>query len=296
MNWVLLIVTGYFIIRKCGGPSVSEFVGKYLSPLGVGLFVNVSLFVVGYCVLVRLVAQIIEYFDKSSAETIEPDALNHCCLKINQEIEAHLIDVRQVSSGGKIQFVENHNFAVNVRLIVETLAEHMRESLKKSLKVKRKDLFISVYEIPESWDSDCKRDRLKYVTHYDPKRDLVGSMEIDLNDKRFKGYECVKCIKGKHISKLLLDCEDYKKAAAKSSPKRLKTLKHYAGFLLREGGEAVGFFNIEFHNHTYFSDEDDFYEYVETDLIAFKFLLEYQFLKRNLFRLLEKEINGAKND
>jgi len=54
--------------------------------------------------------------------------------------------------------------------------------------------------------------------------------------------------------------------------------------------ETLGFLNIEFHNREFFPDEIALKDFVENELIAFKCLLEYQFLKRKFFATVNSHL------
>lgn len=48
--------------------------------------------------------------------------------------------------------------------------------------------------------------------------------------------------------------------------------------------------NIEFHNKPFFSDEAQMLEFVEKEILAFKYLVEYQFLKKRFFSVVSQQL------
>ncbi len=54
----------------------------------------------------------------------------------------------------------------------------------------------------------------------------------------------------------------------------------------------LGFVNVEFHNKKFFQTEEEMQDYLESNLVAFKYLFEYQFLKRTLFRAIVSSITN----
>jgi hypothetical protein len=59
---------------------------------------------------------------------------------------------------------------------------------------------------------------------------------------------------------------------------------------LLAGDHLLGFLNIEFHNNKFFETEEALTDYIETNLIAFRYLLEYQFLKKTFFQAITTSI------
>ncbi len=107
----------------------------------------------------------------------------------------------------------------------------------------------------------------------------------------FADFACVKCVKSgqQYVSKL--SCEDY----AKGSGKRKKTVRHYIGFAVKAEDRLLGFVNIEFHNETIFNAQEDLDDYAEQQLMAFKYLIEYQFLKALFFQTLHQHLTDKKH-
>jgi hypothetical protein len=55
------------------------------------------------------------------------------------------------------------------------------------------------------------------------------------------------------------------------------------------GETPLGFMNIEFHNKLLFSDETQMLDFVEKEILAFKYLIEYQFLKKRFFSVVSQQ-------
>lgn len=121
--------------------------------------------------------------------------------------------------------------------------------------------------------------KLKYLLHFDPRRDIVKSKVIDLSGKDHADYECVRCLNAGGSTSFVSKKSDY----AVGDKKRHKTIKQYMGCKLCVGSSTYGFLNIEFHNHNVFTDSEEMEEFMLEHVIPFKLLLEYQFLKKKFF-------------
>ena len=199
-----------------------------------------------------------------------------CLQAMNNEITTHISkwDINQKPDITKLG--DQHSFDVNLRLISESLADHIEKSIS-SIRIRRKDLFISLY----SYDPSVHL--LTYELHFDPRRDFVKSRSIDLDKAEFENYECVKCMASSNSTAYVLNKKDYEKGSAD----RHKTVSQYMGCKLENGIHIYGFLNIEFHNHHIFVDEEEMRDFMEENIFPFKLLLEYQYLKREFFRRFE---------
>ena len=81
-----------------------------------------------------------EQFPPAKHSTVEPEEISDCISVMNKEILGHIkkccvepVDVTRLN--------EQHAFEVNMRVITEALAEHIRKSID-SINIKRKDLFL----------------------------------------------------------------------------------------------------------------------------------------------------------
>ncbi|MEP0072822.1 MAG: hypothetical protein ABJE79_08960 [Marinomonas sp.] len=268
----LLIASSYLMVKKAFDFSISGWLlNNALHQNGVNLYLYVSGAALIIAAAIKLLSILFESFPPSKHSIVEPEEISDCLQSMNQEILGHITKCNDGPANVK-QLSEQHSFEVNLRLITEALAEHIRKSVD-TIKVKRKDLFISVYRYDERDNS------LVYELHYDHKRDLVKSKLIDLSSEKYKGYESVKCFLSENSTSYVHD----KRAYTKGSSKRYKTIQHYLGCKLETNGHVVGFLNIEFHNGAVFTDEEAMQDFMEENIFPFKLLLEYQYLKHHFF-------------
>lgn len=276
-------VTSYFTVQKLFGLSLSGLITEFFNPnaaaaisAGIKWSAGSVLF---YTILARVAIFFIDAYPLVEAKSPEPKSLNQCVLRVNAEIEQHMASLDAADClVGHETFINEHRFRANIALILVNFSEHLVRSFPGVQKVKDKDIFISVYEVPSFHQKDWKVDYLDYVHHVGNKRDTAFSQRITLAAKPYSTYECAKAITNKEHVKFKWDCSDYTKGISKQ-----KTVKHYVGFRLSYNGKTIGFINVEFHNHEFFADEEKMREFVEKDMIAFKFLIEYQFLKKKFF-------------
>ncbi len=270
---ILLVASGYLIIKKAFDFSISGWLLKHaLQQPAVNLYVYVSGTLLVAAILVKVFAIIMQLFPVANLSAVHPEEISECLLIMNKEISNHLNKCDGEKAQNIKQLNEQHAFDVNIRLIVDALAEHIRKSID-TIKIKRKDLFISLYTF------DAEKGELQYELHYDPKRDLVKSKIIDVKSKKYKQYECVQCINSEHSTVYTLEKDSY----AKGDSKRYKTFSQYMGCKIETNGTVFGFLNIEFHNYQVFMDIEDAKDFMEENIYPFKLLLEYQYLKREFF-------------
>lgn len=270
---LLMAASGYLVIKKAFDFSISGWLlNNILHQAGVNAYVYISGILVVLALFVKAISLANNYFPISKHVNVEPEEISECLQVMNNEIASHINKCDGSSSPDIKQLGEQHQFDVNVSLISEELAEHIRKSVT-SIKIKNKDLFISLY----SYDEDINK--LNYELHYHPRRDLVRSKSIDLTDKAFEQYECVKCMNSCNSTAYVVDKNEYKKGGSK----RHKTFFQYMGCKLENHDHVFGFLNIEFHNYDVFIDEDEMQDFMEENIFPFKLLLEYQYLKRDFF-------------
>ncbi len=278
VNITLLSVGFYATLQKLFGISATNGIARVFSIDAAAVVKTALIFWVAYVCFAKLVLTYWDIFPASLTRQAEPDSINECTLRINDEIKRHILQVETNPPFASQNFIEAHQFDVNILIILENMAEHIAHCFKGS-KVKAKDVFISVYKVlhfeEQKWDVAT----LEYVRHADHKRFSVSSRTIPINDPRFGNYECIKTISTNAPVRIKADCSDY----AASPSNRHKTVKHYVGFRLEVADKTVGFINIEFHKHDLFSSDEKLKEFVETDLHAFRSLIEYQFLKKKFF-------------
>jgi len=279
---VILVCTFYLLVKKVLSFTITGWLlnNALHQPL-VNKFVYISVAIILLAVFIKIISILIKAFPVNTPETVEPEHISSCLQTMNNEIVEHL---KRCDSNGSMTFnnlTELHMLDVNVRMIINSLVEHIKESV--NIKLKNKDVFISLYK----FKTDTKE--LHYELHYDHKRDIVSSKIIPTCGrgaafKVFKEYECVKCINSANSTAYTLDKQQYQKG----NSKRHKTVRQYMGCKLEANGDIFGFLNIEFHNQDVFPTEEDMQDYMENNVFPFKLLLEYQYLKRKFFSQVEQ--------
>jgi len=272
-DMTILAASGYLMAKKLFGLSISNWLlaNAFHQPL-VNLYFYSSAIALSTAIGIKMIALLFEHFPPTKQAAVPPDEISDCLLVINKEILSHLKRLDPLVQADIKDLKEQHAFDVNIRIIVEALAEQIRRSID-TITLKRRDIFISVYSFDEV--QKC----LLYELHYDSKRDIVNSRRMCLDDERYRAYECVKCINQGVATAYVLDKSRY----AKGHSKRHKSVKQYMGATLGLNDHLFGFLNIEFHNHFLFTDEDEMQEFMEGVVFPFKLLLEYQFLKKLFF-------------
>lgn len=272
---IILGATVYLMIKKSIGFSVSGWLlaNAFQQPL-VNIYVYASAFLLVIASFSKVIILYFDYFPSSNHSFVEPDELSDCLYRMNSEICNHLDKCTKGEPENIKTIYEQHGYKVNLALIIGSMAENIRKSVR-NIEIKKKDLFISLY----SYDDTLSE--LQYLLHYDPKRDLVESQKINLNAEKYIEYESVKCMKSPNATVFVLNGKD---DYAKGVSKRHKTIQHYLGCKLYSGNQLYGFLNIEFHNNSVFSDEEEIQDFIEEHIYPFKLLLEYQFLKKDFFQ------------
>jgi hypothetical protein len=240
--------------------------------------------VCSYAALMKAALMVVLAFPATRVRDTESENFTLCCGAMNNEIAQHLVRITSFPSTVQGGFLQNHNFERNIGLVADSLAKHMLSTLSG---ISKKDLFVSVYKVPNFESLDAPRESLRYVCHYPERRDAVVSTEIVFSDGVFKKYECVQCIQGTGRTRLVADCVNYYKSASK----RHKKIRHYIGMRIQSGQTLLGFLNIEISNTTCFSSEDEMASYVEENVLAYGYLMEYQFLKRCFFHAVHPHLH-----
>lgn len=199
----VLIASCYLMLSRATDLSISAWLlENAFQPPIVELYVFCTALLLIVAIVFKLIILVLDYFPPLSYSFVEPDQISDCLFRMNSEIADHIakftlgppVDVRSLP--------EQHGCRLNLALIVDSLAEHIRRSIS-NIKVKKKDLFISLYEY------DDEKGSLEYVLHYDPKRDLVESRSIDLAANKYERYECVKCISSTNTTAYVLSRSEY---------------------------------------------------------------------------------------
>jgi len=275
---VILTASAYLLVKKGFGLSISGWLlNNALHQSAVNVYVYISGVILVLAVLVKVLSLIFLHYPATKHSAVEPEEISECLQVMNKEILGHIEKCDSCIPPSLRKIREQHSFDVNTRLITESLSAHIMKAIT-TIKVKRKDVFISLYTYKESDSS------LTYELHYDPRRDLVKSKYIDLNDGAYSDYESVKCIKSSASTSYVLE----KKKYAKGNIKRYKSLEQYMGCKLETNGLVYGYLNIEFHNNAIFVEEEEMQDFMEENIFPFKLLLEYQYLKKEFFHRFEK--------
>ena len=283
VNGILLALALLISIQKITGFKLDQYLAFIITPAAIGGLKSISVWIVVYAALVRIITHFLEACPPLDKIAQEPERISECILNINQEIKRHLSEIEEDAQKASFSFTKSHNFDVNVAHIIGSLATHLKQAFAH-LKIRNRDLFISIYQMK---DFDCNPEAsgvLQYLTHWDPQRDAVFSKSVELSNGKFKGYECVKAISQNAGTVILLDCSKYKKSRNSRGD-----IKHYVGMQLQHGETPLGFMNIEFHNKLLFSDETQMLDFVEKEILAFKYLIEYQFLKKRFFSVVSQQ-------
>jgi hypothetical protein len=269
----LAVLGGYVVARNGLGIHISDMVpGWLLQPLLKYGLLYVAFGVLIVALVVKVVVCYLDHYANGKTIHVDPYEMAICISTINDELSEHLERRagQVVPIGG---LLGQHKFKRNIVKIVASLANHIQRSCSEISDVRR-DVFISVY----SFESTAAKPEglLKYICHYDPIRAVVLSKEMDLSDRKYKDYECVKCISANQSAAYLIDGSEY----AIGHSERCKTIKHYLGCRLEICEQTCGFLTIEFHNNVIFNSTDELAHFLENHVYSFKALLEYQFLKR----------------
>jgi hypothetical protein len=284
VNGILLALASYISLQKIAGFSVDPYLSWVMTPAAKSGFKVICIWGVVYASALKILFHFLDAFQPLDKIKQEPERINACLLNINKEIKRHLTEIEEDPDKAIPTFTKSHNFDVNVAHIVDCLANHMKQAFA-NIKPKNRDIFISVYEMKSSESDPDALGSLHYLAHWDPQRDTVFSMSIDLGQSKYKGYECVKAITQKQGTVSLLDCTKYKKSRNRGD------IKHYVGMQLQHQEDTLGFLNIEFHYKQFFSDEAQMLDFVEKEILAFKYLIEYQFLKKRFFSVVSQQFN-----
>lgn len=284
VNGILLAASLYMALQKLGNFSASPYLQAFV-PLPLLGYLKVTFYwSIGLASVSKIVTYCVEYSLPPVANTQEPEKISECMLGINQEIRRHLADIIASPDAAIATFIRSHNFEVNVAHVVSSLADHLKKAFAH-LKVKNRDIFISVYQTKDISEEDPSKVTLLYLSHWEPKRDVIFTKSLEVGKTKFKDYECVKAILKRKSSVTLLDCGSYKKTQNSRGD-----IKHYIGLQLEHENVVLGFINIEFHNKTFFNEEIAMQDFLEKEVLAFKYLIEYQFLKKRFFHVVRKHL------
>lgn len=270
---IIIGASGYLLTKKAFDISISGWLlENALQQPAVDAYVYLSGATLVAAIILKMSSIVFVHFPAVKHATVEPEEISECLLVMNKEIFGHISKCDSSDPPCLREISEQHSFDVNIRMVAESLAEHIEKSVG-AIKVKRKDVFISLYSY--DYENGC----LSYELHHDSRRDSVSSKVLCINDEKYAEYECIKTIKSSASASYVIN----KKKYAKGNSRRHKTLEQYMGCKLEMNGCVYGFLNIEFHNNPVFVDEEEMQDFMEERIFPFKLLLEYQYLKRNFF-------------
>lgn len=277
----------YLALKKTFGWSLSEWLNVFFQPSITSGMILILAWLCGYAAVSKVANMALLAYPGTRVRVSESEKMAQCCLRINNEIRAHTLRIEEAPGSARTTFRANHQFDVNVALVVDALFSHMLATLSGATK---NDLFISVYKVPSFHMAQQKPNELEYIVHYPESKDVVASKLIELQDGAFKQYECAKCLASNQLTWHVHDCSNYYRSATD----RHKNIRHYIGLkLFSRKGVVVGFLNIEFSNASFFASKKEMVKYIEENVLSFRYLLEYQFLKSVFFYTVEKDLAGV---
>lgn len=279
---IILLLYGFNYALIFFSFSLAQYIDLYFKP---ELTISISrLF--GLLLIFSLIGKIFQIISRrfpiTTTQAPNPKGVNHCLLNINNEIDEH---IREIVNNIKIDptlFKHAHKFETNIALCVLHMGEHIISCFNN--KLTQKDIFISIYKFENFEFNNTNSNKLIYITHFDSTRDIVSSREIDITNKKFESYECVRLLQANNKTLVKFDCSDYQKSNLRPN------VNHYFGFVISSNNIKLGIINIEFHNHSFFQSKEEMCDFVERYLLAFMCLLEYQFLKKRIFTNIQSRL------
>ncbi|MCF6252494.1 MAG: GAF domain-containing protein [Methylococcaceae bacterium] len=284
VDFILLIVPTYFIVKKTTKFSGSEFIKSIFQPKISEIIIDSLLVIVLYSLIAKLVLYTLDYFHK-----VEPPSLcfphYRCLLNNNKEIEKHIKGLKAGTFTLK-NIDKNHSYEENTQIIHRNFSEHLFASLKDS-EMGASDIFLSLFH-EENFRFDFENiEKFHYSSHYDPTIHETSTSVIEVNKKKFSSFAGIRAIKKKTV----VICHTIDKTSYDiGEEERRKSIKHYIGIPLRINGFVVGLLNIEFHNKIIFSSTEEMKAFYQKEIQAFIYLYEYQMHKKYLFQHLNDKM------
>ena len=284
VDFVLLMVASYFVIRKTTNFSGSGLPEGIFQPDAGGKIVEFLTYVVAYALAARLVIYCKDYFKVIDAPSL---GFPHyrCLLNNNKEIEKHLNELREdCFSLDKMD--ERHSYEENIQIIHRNFSEHLTSALKEK-KIGMSDIFMSLFHDKDFNFEFENRKIFDYSSHYDPTLYDTGTSQIDIGNSSYKDFAGVRAIKRKSpviCHKIGSNNYDIGKE------ERRQSIKHYLGVPLKINGSVVGLLNIEFHNKSIFSSAKEMKTFYQKEVQAFTYLYEYQLHKKYFFKHLNEQV------
>ena len=133
------------MLRELTGFSISRWLfDNVLHQNGVNLFVQISIVLLFIGVASKIFSIVMEQFPPKQFEMVEPEELMGCLSTMNRKMFG-LVNRSSSEPIDLTRLKDHQSFQVNMRLITQALAEHIRKSIQL-IKIKQKDLFISLYD------------------------------------------------------------------------------------------------------------------------------------------------------
>lgn len=277
---ILFIAAVYFLLKKGFDISLSKLLEKIFQSQVVELIINFCLFVILYAAVIKIYNFFNQYFSDKS-EHIKPEKIHECLLNNNKEIIDHLEKIEKPKLHHD-QFKDFHKYDTNVGLIIATAYRTLKDHLTDiGFKVSDDDLLLSYYHAPMIDSEIANINYLEHTYHHPPQNQEISTKLIIYDDNLHKEYACVKIIRSGRFDcyHKIIDGVNY----VIGEVERRKTIKQYFGIPIKLNETCVGFLNVEIHNKKFFKKKKHMKRYFNSYLLAFKYLLEYQALKRIFF-------------
>lgn len=283
---ITIFVSFYFIARKAGLPSSTEFAEKFLKPEYVEFPLWFALVVIFLSAVVKCLMIYSEKFRKpNNPIPTQIKTYSHPIVSVNIEIEEHLEKLRGATLS-KADFLNFHSFKRNSGALLAIMANHICESLKGK-SVNSSSICISLYTIEEVCRYGPSPENLRYLIHSDSSNHQISTDKIDLKDSRYAKWAMVQGVLNKKVI-LLHEVTDSNFEIEGSE--RRKEIKSFIGVPILVENHAVGFLNIEFHLEGAFKNFNEIQKFYSEHIFGFKCLMEYQCLKKIFFKNLADKL------
>lgn len=280
----ILLVVSYVVFQKMFSFSGSGLVKSVFQPSAAEYIIYGITVGVSYALVARVFIHAKDYFSKAVVPALSFPHYR-CLLNNNKEIGNHIKDLQKNQLSLDV-LNQKHSYEENLQIIHRNFAEHLIESLKDKAP-SGNDIFISIFH-----DGECSLDFtatkcFQYSSHYDPTMHDTSTAEIDTSSAKYRNFAGTKVIKKKAV----VICYKISKSDYDlGTEERRKSIKHYFGIPLKINGSVAGLINIEFHNKSFFTSEDDMKSFYQKEIQAFAYLYEYQLSKRYFFFHLNNKL------
>jgi len=279
---IVYTLGSYLLLQRIFGISLSAGVETVFREEFVHTILGVSKFFAGGIGLIALVFKgWFMYRDKVGSrqfENLSPSRLSEILIALKHNTDKVISRLRASKCCCQSNLESSFEVVPYCGIIANALIEYTIAGFRSD-KLKRKDLFISLYlsDDPES------PKKLNYLYHADSSRFSVHSKQIVIDDPAFGDYECVRAIKKNQDIALRFDCSEFRHP----NSRRHETLIHYIGIPIRSADGVMGFLNMEFHNQKVFDSEAAMVRFAEEHFLPFQLLLEQLFNSLTLYEVIE---------